>query len=60
MTKYCKLNFPVWFALSSIVVLSVGCGPRGETIAQKVVQPVNPDYFIADSLVEPIKKDANS
>ncbi|NND97932.1 MAG: YHYH protein [Pirellulaceae bacterium] len=57
MTKHYKLIFPVGLALSNIVVTSVGCGPKAETIAQKVVQPVNPDYFIADSLVEPIKKE---
>jgi len=43
--------------LLSFAVLSAGCGPKAETISQKVVQPVKPEYFIADSLVEPIKKE---
>ncbi|QDS91802.1 hypothetical protein FF011L_05370 [Roseimaritima multifibrata] len=34
-----------------------GCGPRGETIPQKVVQAVNPDHFVEESLVEPIRKE---
>ncbi len=57
MAKYCKLNLSVGFALSIVVFLWAGCGPKGETIAQKVVQSVKPDYFITDSLVEPIQKE---
>ena len=57
INKLSLFNFTSWFVLMSIVTLSPGCGPKAETIAQKVVQPVNPDYFIADSLVEPIKKE---
>ncbi|QDU80115.1 hypothetical protein Pla110_18370 [Polystyrenella longa] len=57
MTKHCKRSFPVLFSFLSIVVLISGCGPQAETIPQKVVQSVNPEYFITDSLVEPIKKE---
>ena len=55
--KLSPFNLTAWFALLSIVTLSIGCGPKPETIPQKVVQAVNPDYFIAESLVEPIKKE---
>ena len=60
MTTHSKLglfNLTAWFALMSIIALSLGCGQKSETIPQKVVQAVNPDYFIADSLVEPIQKE---
>ncbi|QEG22662.1 YHYH protein [Mariniblastus fucicola] len=57
MNSQGKLILPLLVALLSVVVLSTGCGPKAETIAQKVVQPVNPEHFIADSLVEPIKKE---
>ena len=55
--KLSIFNLTSWSTLMSIVTLSIGCGPKPETIPQKVVQAVNPDYFIAESLVEPIKNE---
>lgn len=57
MTQYAKACVLSWFGILCSVVLSVGCGPKAETIPQDVVQAVDPDYFIAESLVEPIKKE---
>ncbi len=57
MTTHWKLRFLIRFAMLSVFVLTFGCDPKAETIPLKVIQSVNPDYFIADSLVEPIKKE---
>ncbi|QDT03989.1 hypothetical protein K227x_23750 [Rubripirellula lacrimiformis] len=57
MAFNCLRSLPAWLGLPGIVSLCLGCGPMAETIPQKVIQPVNPDHFIADSFVEPIKKE---
>ena len=44
-------------SIALLVATNIGCGPRGETIPQEVVQAVNPDNFIAECLIEPIKKE---
>ncbi len=43
--------------LSFLASFLWGCGPKTETIPQKAVRSLNPDHFVKENLVEPIRKE---
>ena len=58
MTKMTKITEQhLFLPVALIVLVCLGCGPPPRTIPMEVTQAVNPDHFIAEGLVEPIKKE---